>query len=430
MRNVIILCTVAVMLTGVAWAKYEVKPELKNAVLLLEDFEDFNPDTWNVGSNVNRRYGESYYGERRPSPEIRGVAGGPDRLTELHRKIRSRYREIFYEPKKNGVRADQKSSVQRLNEKQSIKFQNQLVEEFNKKYDKEYQGAQRELYAWDNDTYQWYGGKVLTALSGAPNYMKPYKATSVMGVKLYYYSKGFTHVSLYPNRGEGLLIKGLTKEISVWVLGRSYPHKLEVEVEDYQGITHRFPFTWENPLYKMKDDAEEKQRLRNIEEDEARAIASIDRMIKRAETADNDQETTDLKEEKERIKAHFAKKKRLDPTLNFKGWKKLTAFIPRNEYIERFFIPVNKKLPGHSKHIGQRWAKNPDGTFKKRQIIRSVSQKRSMGGEVRPIKISRIILRQNPISLVGIYYIYFDHLTAVSDINKLIYDGGDIKDHW
>lgn len=52
----------------------------------------------------------------------------------------------------------------------------------------------------------------------------------VVGVKVEYFRRGWTEISLYPSRP--LPVPGIAKTISVWVVGRNFNHMLKVVIED------------------------------------------------------------------------------------------------------------------------------------------------------------------------------------------------------
>lgn len=55
----------------------------------------------------------------------------------------------------------------------------------------------------------------------------------VYGVKVEYYHRVVTTIAITPERP--LAVPGITKTISVWVVGRNFNHKMSVVVEDYFG---------------------------------------------------------------------------------------------------------------------------------------------------------------------------------------------------
>ena len=55
----------------------------------------------------------------------------------------------------------------------------------------------------------------------------------VLGVKTTFYRRGSTSISIRPIRP--LPIPGITKTLSMWVVGRNFNHDLYVEVQDYFG---------------------------------------------------------------------------------------------------------------------------------------------------------------------------------------------------
>ena len=59
----------------------------------------------------------------------------------------------------------------------------------------------------------------------------------ILGVKGYFYDKGFDRIEVFPPNEYA--IKGIVKQISVWVLGRKYNHTLYVKLKDYRGKIHK-----------------------------------------------------------------------------------------------------------------------------------------------------------------------------------------------
>lgn len=55
----------------------------------------------------------------------------------------------------------------------------------------------------------------------------------VLGMKVYYYRRGLNEFSLFPVRP--LPVEGITKTLSVWVVGRNMNHMLSVIITDYFG---------------------------------------------------------------------------------------------------------------------------------------------------------------------------------------------------
>ncbi|MBN1698381.1 MAG: flagellar filament protein FlaA [Spirochaetales bacterium] len=58
----------------------------------------------------------------------------------------------------------------------------------------------------------------------------------VLGAKIHFYKRSISSFSIYPVRP--IPIEGITKRISVWVIGRNFRHKLKVIIEDFFGIRH------------------------------------------------------------------------------------------------------------------------------------------------------------------------------------------------
>jgi hypothetical protein len=58
----------------------------------------------------------------------------------------------------------------------------------------------------------------------------------VLGVKVKFYKRAVTSFAVYPVRP--IPIEGISKRISVWVIGRNFRHKLKVIVEDFFGQKH------------------------------------------------------------------------------------------------------------------------------------------------------------------------------------------------
>ncbi len=62
----------------------------------------------------------------------------------------------------------------------------------------------------------------------------------VMGVKTYFKDRGFDRVEIKPPHE--YKIKGIAKQLSIWVLGRNYRHTLYVKLRDYKGKIHKIKF--------------------------------------------------------------------------------------------------------------------------------------------------------------------------------------------
>ena len=59
----------------------------------------------------------------------------------------------------------------------------------------------------------------------------------VLGVKTYFYDRGFDRVETFPPNE--YIIRGKAKEIKVWALGRNSRHTLFVKLRDYRGNIHK-----------------------------------------------------------------------------------------------------------------------------------------------------------------------------------------------
>lgn len=59
----------------------------------------------------------------------------------------------------------------------------------------------------------------------------------VLGVKTYYYDRGFDRVEIFPPNE--YIIRGKAKELKVWVLGRNFRHTLYAKFRDYRGDIHK-----------------------------------------------------------------------------------------------------------------------------------------------------------------------------------------------
>ncbi|MGP1443917.1 flagellar filament outer layer protein FlaA [Treponema sp.] len=55
----------------------------------------------------------------------------------------------------------------------------------------------------------------------------------VYGAKISYYRRGYNSFEIYAVKP--IPVEGITKTVSVWVVGRSYPHVLKLILEDYMG---------------------------------------------------------------------------------------------------------------------------------------------------------------------------------------------------
>lgn len=63
---------------------------------------------------------------------------------------------------------------------------------------------------------------------------------NVIGVKVEYYNRGSTQISLEPARP--LSVPGIVKTLSVWVVGRNFNHRLSLVIEDFFGNRNVLPF--------------------------------------------------------------------------------------------------------------------------------------------------------------------------------------------
>ena len=59
----------------------------------------------------------------------------------------------------------------------------------------------------------------------------------ILGVKTYFKDRGFDRVEIRPPHE--YRIKGIGRQLSVWVLGRKYRHTLYVKLRDYRGTIHK-----------------------------------------------------------------------------------------------------------------------------------------------------------------------------------------------
>ena len=62
---------------------------------------------------------------------------------------------------------------------------------------------------------------------------------NVIGVKVEYYNRGSTQISLEPARP--LSVPGIVKTLSLWVVGRNFNHTLSIVIEDYFGNRNVLP---------------------------------------------------------------------------------------------------------------------------------------------------------------------------------------------
>lgn len=63
---------------------------------------------------------------------------------------------------------------------------------------------------------------------------------NVIGVKVEYYNRGSTQISIEPARP--LAVPGIVKTLSLWVVGRNFNHELSIVIEDFFGNRNVLPF--------------------------------------------------------------------------------------------------------------------------------------------------------------------------------------------
>jgi hypothetical protein len=61
----------------------------------------------------------------------------------------------------------------------------------------------------------------------------------VYGVKTQFYGRGYNEIFLRPNKP--IPIEGITKTLTIWVVGRNYNHELWVELKDFFGNSFELP---------------------------------------------------------------------------------------------------------------------------------------------------------------------------------------------
>ena len=59
----------------------------------------------------------------------------------------------------------------------------------------------------------------------------------VLGVKTFFKDRGYDRVEIRPPHE--YIIKGIGRQLSVWVLGRKYRHTLYAKLRDYRGVIHK-----------------------------------------------------------------------------------------------------------------------------------------------------------------------------------------------
>jgi hypothetical protein len=76
-----------------------------------------------------------------------------------------------------------------------------------------------------------------------PRYNKDQPAPAadkyVFGVKTEFYSRGYNEIFIEPTKA--IPIEGITKTVTVWVIGRNYNHLLWLELKDFFGNTYELP---------------------------------------------------------------------------------------------------------------------------------------------------------------------------------------------
>lgn len=96
---------------------------------------------------------------------------------------------------------------------------------------------------WDADMPLEQGIVTIRTLEGAPVDKEPLEGEeeagieledeNVLGVKIEFFKRGLHHVSVRPSRP--LPVEGITKTLSLWVVGRNSPHTLKVLIKDQFG---------------------------------------------------------------------------------------------------------------------------------------------------------------------------------------------------
>ena len=66
---------------------------------------------------------------------------------------------------------------------------------------------------------------------------RPNNPNHILGIKTYFNYSGIDRVEIKPP--QELMMRGIVKQFSVWVLGRGYRHSLYVKVRDYRNKIHR-----------------------------------------------------------------------------------------------------------------------------------------------------------------------------------------------
>lgn len=87
------------------------------------------------------------------------------------------------------------------------------------------------------------GVVTIRRIEGGPEEKEPIEAEEaagieesddyVLGVKVQFYKRAMTHFAVYP--AHPLPVEGITKTLSVWVIGRNTKHTLKILISDYFG---------------------------------------------------------------------------------------------------------------------------------------------------------------------------------------------------
>ncbi|MFW6274734.1 MAG: flagellar filament outer layer protein FlaA [Spirochaetota bacterium] len=98
---------------------------------------------------------------------------------------------------------------------------------------------------WDAEMPLEEGIVTIRTLQGAPTDKEPLEGEeeagiqlddeNVLGVKVEFFKRGMHQVSVHPSRP--LPVEGITKTLSMWVVGRNSPHLLKVLIRDQFGNT-------------------------------------------------------------------------------------------------------------------------------------------------------------------------------------------------
>ena len=66
------------------------------------------------------------------------------------------------------------------------------------------------------------------------------RGDSVLGIKIEFLKRGMTFFQIYPQRP--MAIEGITKTMSIWVIGRNFNHTLKIVLSDYFGRVRELTF--------------------------------------------------------------------------------------------------------------------------------------------------------------------------------------------